>query len=196
MRLYLASISDVKPAHIKMIRPERKKKAERYRREDDQKRCVLGGLLMRDFLGDVRVFENENGKPVAENGACFNLSHSGDYVLFAIGEFQVGCDIERLKAVPCEKMGRVVFCENEMNKIKNSPDKTGEFFRLWTKKEALLKCMGEGFHRPAKSVDVSGDRFEENGLVYRLKTYEFSDYIISVCTLGGEFADEIEFIRY
>ena len=83
-----------------------------------------------------------------------------------------------------------------MNKIKNSPDKTGEFFRLWTKKEALLKCMGEGFHRPAKSVDVSGDRFEENGLVYRLKTYEFSDYIISVCTLGGEFADELEFIRY
>ena len=195
MRLYIAEIKDVKPGHINMIDAARRKTSERYKFEDDKKRCVLGGLLMRDFLGGTEVYEDENGKPLAKNGVCFNLSHSGEYVAFAVGENQVGCDIEKLKIVPFEKMGKLVFCENEMNKIKNSPDKTGEFFRLWTKKEALLKCMGEGFHRPAKSVDVSGEEFSENGVTYRLKTYVFADYVISVCTEGEDFAEEIEFIE-
>ena len=76
MRLYLAEIKDVKPEHINMIDAERRKKSERYRLEDDKKRCVLGGLLMRDFLGGTEVYEDENGKPLAKNGVCFNLSHS------------------------------------------------------------------------------------------------------------------------
>ena len=69
MRLYLAEIKDVKPEHINMIDAERRKKSERYKFEDDKKRCVLGGLLMRDFLGDTEVDEDENGKPLAKNGA-------------------------------------------------------------------------------------------------------------------------------
>ena len=196
MRLYLAEIKDVKPEHINQINAERRKKIERYKLEDDKKRCVLGGLLMRDFLGDTEVYEDENGKPLARNGVCFNLSHSGEYVAFAMSDYQVGCDIEKPRIVPYEKMGKFVFCENEMDKIKNSPEKMGEFFRLWTKKEALLKCMGDGFHRPPKSVDVSKDTFEENGKVYRFQTIEFSDYVISLCTMGEDFAKEIEFVKY
>ena len=196
MRLYIAEIKDVKPGHINMIDAARRKKSERYRFEDDKKRCVLGGLLMRDFLGDTEVYEDENGKPLAKNGVWFNLSHSGEYVAFAVGDNQVGCDIEKLKIVPFEKMGRLVFCENEMEKIKSSPDKMGEFFELWTKKEALLKCMGDGFHRPPKSVDVSKELFEENGKTYRFKVCVFADYVLTVCTAGDELADEIEFLKY
>lgn len=196
MRLYIAEIKDVKPDHINQINAGRKKKAERYKLKDDKKRCVLGGLLMRDFLGDTEIYEDKNGKPLAKNGVCFNLSHSGEYVALAVSDFAVGCDIEKLKIVPCEKMGKLVFCENEMDKIKSSPETTGEFFRLWTKKEALLKCMGNGFHRPPKSVDVSGDTFEENGRTYYFKTIEFSDYVISLCAIGSDFADEIEFVKY
>ena len=195
MRLYIADINCVKPDDINKISPERRKKAERYRFEDDKKRCILGGLLTRRFLGDTGIYLNKSGKPMAENGVCFNISHSGDYVLFAVDDKPIGCDIEKPKVVPYERMGKVVFCENEMDKIKNSPDKQGEFFALWTKKEALLKCMGEGFHRPAKSVDVSGEEFSENGVTYRLKTYVFADYVISVCTEGEDFAEDIEFIE-
>ena len=83
-----------------------------------------------------------------------------------------------------------------MDKIKSSPDKMGEFFELWTKKEALLKCMGDGFHRPPKSVDVSKDTFEGNGKTYRCKTYAFADYVLTVCTTGEKFAGEIEFVKY
>lgn len=194
MRLYIADINCVKPGDINKISPERRKKAERYRFEDDKKRCILGGLLTRRFLGDTGIYLNKSGKPMAENGVCFNISHSGDYVLFAVDDKPIGCDIEKLKVVPYERMGKVVFCENEMDKIKNSPDKQGEFFALWTKKEALLKCMGKGFHRPAKSVDVSGDRFFDGEKCYFLKTVSFSDYVISACAADSDFKLEIEFI--
>lgn len=196
MRIYIADINSVKPGDINKLSPERRKKAERYRFEDDKKRCILGGLFIRRFLGNTPIYLNESGKPIAESGVCFNISHSGSYVLFAVDNAQIGCDIEKLKIVPYERMGKIVFCDNEMAKIKNSPDKQGEFFALWTKKEALLKCIGEGFHRPAKSVDVSDEEFAENSVTYRLKTYAFSDYVISVCTAGGEFAEEIEFIEF
>lgn len=196
MRLYLAKIDDVTPGHFNLITPERREKADRCKMEDDKKRCVLGGLMLQRYVGDTKIFLNPSGKPLAENGVCFNLSHSGEYVLLAVGKYDIGCDIERIRIVPYEKMGRIVYCENELNIIKNSPDKAGEFFKLWTKKEALLKCMGEGFHRAAKSVDVSRDEFEENGRAYRMKTYVFSDYVISVCTADEPFANEIEFVSF
>ena len=194
MKLYLSNISEVLPRHRELLSPERLQKADRYKMPDDKKRCVAGGVLLRHFLGKSRITDNGYGKPVAENGPSFNLSHSGDWVALAIGEGDVGCDIEKPKYVSYEKMGRIVFTENELAKIREARDKMGEFFRLWTKKEALLKCIGEGFHRPAKSVDVSSDIFIDGGRSYFLKTIEFSDYYISACAADSDFKLEIEFI--
>lgn len=192
MKLYLADINDVLPRHEKLIDEERRKRLSRFRMPDDRKRCVAGGALTRLFLGGAKVTVGEHGKPQAD-GICFNLSHSGRYVALAVSECEVGCDIEKIRFVDCERMGRIVFCGDERALILASFDRLDMFFRLWTKKEALLKCMGEGFHRAAKTVDVSADTFSENGLVYRMKTLRFSDYLISVCSTG-ELTGEIEFV--
>ena len=194
MKLYLADISTLLPRHRDYISPQRLAKALRCRVADDRNRCIAGGVLLRKFLGDTPVSDNGFGKPVAGNGVCFNLSHSGGWVLLAVGEQEVGCDIERLRTVNCERMGRIVFTDGEMEQIKNAPDRTGAFFDVWTKKEALLKCMGKGFHRAAKSVDVSGGSFSEDGTEYFLKTKRFSDYVISVCSTEKGFSMEPEFV--
>ena len=194
MKLYLSNISEAVPRHRELLTPERLQKADRYKMPDDKKRCVAGGVLLRHFLGDTRIMDNGYGKPIAENGPAFNLSHSGDWIALAIGEDEVGCDIEKPKFVSYEKMGRIVFTENELAKIRGAQDKMSAFFTLWTKKEALLKCMGKGFHRPAKSVDVSGDRFFDGEKCYFLKTVSFSDYVISACAADSDFKLEIEFI--
>lgn len=193
MRLYIAKISEVLPQHLELVSPGRREKALRYRFEDDQKRCVAGGILMDRFLGGAEIFDNGFGKPSAR-GVSFNLSHSGEYVLLAVGESELGCDLEKHRYANAEKMGKYVFCEREMEKLRAAFDKNGEFFELWTKKEALLKCMGKGFHREAKSVDVSGGRFFEDGVTYFLKTIRFSDYTISLCSVK-DFSVDIEFVR-
>ncbi len=196
MKLFLADIKNVDLERVNEISTERASKVERLKNIDDKKRCIAGGLMINLFFKNNVISVNPFGKPFAENGSCFNLSHSGDYVLFALSECSVGCDIEKIKFVNAEKLGRLVFCSNEIEKIKSSSDKTGIFLDLWTKKESLLKCIGEGFHRSAKSVDVSRNIFSENGINYYLKTWHFSDYVISVCSKNNDFPQYIEFIDF
>ncbi len=196
MKLFLANIHEITPEHIPLISPERAEKAQRYRFSADKKRCIAGGLLLRRFLGDAAIYTDPFGKPRAESGVCFNLSHSGDWVLLAVSDKEIGCDIERLRQVEALRMGKVVFTENEMALLRQSTDRLGKFYELWTKKEALLKCMGKGFHRAAKTVDVCADRFCEDGVDYFLKTKAFSDYTISVCTQGEDSGFAIEIAHF
>lgn len=194
MRIFITSINNISLDRINELDVKRQQKVERLKMTDDKKRCIAGGLLMNRFLDGARITENEYGKPVADNGMFFNISHSGEYVLFALSDFEVGCDIEKTREVNPEKMGKFVFSGDEMCEIETASDKTSKFFEYWTKKESLLKCIGEGFHRSAKSVDVTGD-FYVDDKIYYFKTWRFSEYTISVCSVKNELPESIEFIE-
>lgn len=196
MRIFLADINDITEEHINFVSEARRQKAERLKKPDDKKRCIAGGLLIKHFFDGANITENEFGKPVADNGMYFNISHSGKYVMFAISDCEIGCDIEQIKYVKADKTGKIVFCQNEMEKIRSADDKLKVFFDLWTKKESLLKCIGEGFHRKAKSVDTSSGVYRENGKCFYMKTWNFSDYTMSVCSLKDDFPSVIEFISF
>ena len=196
MKLYLVNINEIQERHMQLISPERAQKALRYKLAADRKRSVAGGLLLRKFLGGAEIFIDRLGKPRAKNGMCFNLSHSGDWAILALCEHEIGCDIERFRQADPLRLGKTVFTEPELALIRENPDRLGVFYRLWTRKEALLKCMGEGFHRAAKSVDVSGGVFRENGDVYDIQTQTFADYSVSVCVKNGSAAFETQRVRF
>ena len=194
MKLFLADIGNVSLEYAQLLDNERRARTERYRLADDKKRCILAGLMTRRFLGNAEILKNEYGKPFLTDGRFFNISHSGNYVLFALSDSEIGCDIEQFHYVNAVRTGRTVFTDDEMNLLLTGADRLGAFFNLWTKKESLLKCMGEGFHRSAKSVDVRYDAFEEKGKSYFMKTWNFSDYTVSVCSVKNDFPEFIEFI--
>lgn len=194
VKLFLADISDISLEYMQLLDNERRARTERYRLADDKKRCILAGLMTRHFLGNTEILKNEYGKPFLSDGRFFNISHSGNYVLFSLSDCEIGCDIEQLHYVNAVRTGRTVFTDDEMNLLLTGADRLGAFFNLWTKKESLLKCMGEGFHRSAKSVDVRYDAFEEKGKSYFMKTWNFSDYTVSVCSVENDFPNIIEFV--
>lgn len=194
MKLFFADISNLSLEYEKLLDNERRERVKRYRLVGDKKRCILAGLMTRHFLGDTKILKNEYGKPFLSDGRFFNISHSGDYVLFALSDCEIGCDIEQFHYVNAVRTGRTVFTDDEMNLLLSGTDRLGTFFNLWTKKESLLKCMGEGFHRSAKSVDVRSDVFEEKGKSYFMKTLIFSDYTVSVCSEKNDFPEFIEFV--
>ena len=138
MRIFLADISNVSLEHSLLLDSQRRQRVDRYRLLDDKKRCITSGLFIKRFFGDKCIRINEWGKPFAPDGGCFNISHSGSYVLFALSDFEIGCDIERLRFVDPLKTGRAVFGETERQYITDSHDKIGSFLKLWTKKESLL----------------------------------------------------------
>lgn len=194
MELYLCDIRKIDAGRINELSDERRKKAEHLKIADDKRRCIAGGLLLNRLLPNKEIRVNEHGKPFAEGGRCFNLSHSGDYVLLALSDGKVGCDIQKIKYIKADRIAKYGFCRREREALKSSADKLSAFYSLWTKKESLLKCMGTGFSRNAKTVDVSGESFEENGRRYYFKVYNFSDYVISVCSLSDKFPEMIEFV--
>ena len=195
-KIYLADINRVDESRLSELSRERAEKAVRYKMADDRKRSISAGLLLSRFLPDTRIHTDEFGKPRAESGVCFNLSHSGDYAVLAVADNEIGVDIERARDITALKMGKIVFCENEMELLEKSGGNTRLFFDLWTKKEALLKCMGKGFHRAAKSVEVINGSFCEDGVIYNMKTKAFSDYTISVCAKNSSADFDIEFVHF
>ena len=55
------------------------------------------GISEEKINADGAYYYGEHGKPMRRNEEiCFNLSHSGKYVLCAVSEMEIGCDIESI----------------------------------------------------------------------------------------------------
>lgn len=89
-----------------------------------------------------------HGKPeIVDFPMYFSLSHSGDYVLCAVSDREVGADIQKLQAAGFSKLASRFFTEAEYQALEKCVDEAERqklFFRLWTKKEAYGKLTGQG----------------------------------------------------
>jgi 4'-phosphopantetheinyl transferase len=89
----------------------------------------------------------------------FNLSHSNGYALFAFTcEREIGVDLEHI----CEfadmyQIAEQVFSTNEMAILRSFPEaeKNEVFYKFWTRKEAYIKAIGEGFSAALDTIDIS-----------------------------------------
>ena len=88
------------------------------------------------LLTMTRVRKGEHGKPYLKErkDVFFNLSHSGDYVLCAVSDKEVGADIQK-------RHDRDV--TGILRKILNPREQPDDFFLLFSAKEAFAKCMGD-----------------------------------------------------
>jgi 4'-phosphopantetheinyl transferase len=151
-----------------LLTPEERARAERFRQADDRRRHILGRGLLRTMLARrlVRAPEslvfgaNPNGKPTLADadGTAFNVSHSGDYVLVAVGRAAaIGVDVEQWRPrLDVAGVGRQVFTPAELALIADAPDeeKTFRFFRQWTFKEAVAKASGLGLSLNLQSFKI------------------------------------------
>lgn len=124
---------------------------------------LLGKILLHSCLCDMGVKDytaeyQKNKKPVLKchRALYFNISHSGDYVVLAVSDSEVGCDVQELKEYN-PKVAKRCYCDKETELIELSENKKDIFISLWALKESILKFKGDG---------VSGG----------LGTYDFSDY--------------------
>ena len=94
-----------------------------------------------------------------ENGLCFNLSHSGDYALYAFTQgYDVGIDVEYInETLELEDMATSVFSIEELSRWRPLPlnKKTHTFFKSWVSKEAILKASGKGWLENHQGVTLS-----------------------------------------
>lgn len=154
---------------------EERARCERFRREEDAlvhaaTRVFLRGTLAA-YVGrepaDLVFEETELGKPRLRDPSPldvrFNLSHSGDWVLLAVTRGrEIGADVERvLGTEDLSRLAERVLSAEERAAFDalGSWERTEAFFRAWTRKEAVLKALGQGLVQDPSSFSVGfGER--------------------------------------
>ncbi len=171
---------------------QRRQLALRYRHELGRRTCAAAYLLLCEGLRkehgitEKPVFEfGEHGKPsiIGRPDLHFSLSHCREAAICVLSDRPVGIDIESVGRYN-ERLVRYTMNDEEMAQIlaSNRPDIA--FTRLWTQKEAVLKCTGEGIGNDLKNVLK---KFRESSpTTHRpspITTVESPDerYVYSVC---------------
>jgi 4'-phosphopantetheinyl transferase len=162
---------DPTPALSALLSPEEHTRWQRYitpaaRRQFLESRgllrLLLGAYLQRD-PGRLEFIYSEQGKPAlteASGGALlqFNVSHSQGRVLYAVSaEHSVGIDLEGVNPLIgyrdiahhiCTPQERAVF-----DRLPPEEQSTA-FFKIWTRKEALVKLSSDRLYEKLSVFEV------------------------------------------
>lgn len=134
-------------------------------------RAMLRAVLAREIgvsPAKVPLAFNAHGKPelATRDGMHFNVSHSSGMALVAIHTRPIGVDIELVdERIPHGDLAGDLFTateQRELSKPNCEREKTRQFFRIWTRKEAFLKGLGTGFAADPKLFDVLDQRALES----------------------------------
>lgn len=155
---------------------DEQERARRYLRSEDQARYVVARTLTRQVCSThmgtepqtVIFRQSPSGKPYLPQGEPslegrleFNVSHSGNCVLLAWTVCgPVGVDVEVMAPVrqtPFSELARTVFSPEECRVLASvKPSETeATFYRIWVRKEAVLKAEGCGVGGPMQAFSVA-----------------------------------------
>ena len=156
------------PAHPEWLSPEEQQRSSRFVVPLHQRRYLASRTILRsllaEYLGDhparVPMAATLQGKPFVPGSELrFNLSHSDGAGLYGFScEAEIGVDIEKIDARSCtEEVARLVFTPDELERWMklDTSERTAVFFRVWTRKEAIVKATGEGLGRATDTFAVA-----------------------------------------
>lgn len=141
---------------------DRHEAISKYRLEADRKRTVYGEALAKFMISkktgilpqDIQVGRNPYGKPYATNQdeICYNISHSGNYVVCGLDTYEIGVDIEEVREID-QAIAKSFFHSKEYEFILSQEinQQIHTLYDFWTLKESYIKYLGVGLHKPLNS---------------------------------------------
>lgn len=189
--------SDVMCELYSIIPKEKKLLAERFYYDNDRHRTVLAYALLfylvkTNFgIDTFTLYYNEYGKPyISEySDIYFNISHSGDWAVCGIADDEIGIDIEKINKtqnidVLCGAAEHIFTEPEQIYLQSDSIHFYDRFFRMWTAKEAMVKCSGCGLSGALEYqliLKPDGELISENNNFQIRQINMFNDYSMSIC---------------
>jgi 4'-phosphopantetheinyl transferase len=196
------SVRDDELARIgELLSPEESEYAGDFRNARARRQYVISRGMLRRLLSyylgkpaaDLRFETEGDGKPVlaGERGVQFNLSHSGELVVYAVAASRpVGVDLEHLRPVPrAVELAYRYLSPEERETIAAAPPqlRDREFLSSWVKREAYAKARGTSVWRALESRYQTDAATAQEGRVYAVRLLDYSDkYVAAVAAAGSD----------
>ncbi|MEM9171125.1 MAG: 4'-phosphopantetheinyl transferase superfamily protein [Pseudomonadota bacterium] len=149
-------------------------RADRFVTEPLRRRWMASRAALRQALGErlgidpaaVRIKQDDNRKPYLCSSHCsslqFNLTHSDAHALIAVCDSaSIGIDVEVIKPRKHpDQVAQRSFSDSEQRAYFATSSvavRLEMFYRIWTRKEAVIKATGEGLTAHLDRFDVAVD---------------------------------------
>jgi 4'-phosphopantetheinyl transferase len=198
-RINISSNLSLLENFLSILHPDEIARANRYYQTKDKNRFIISRGALRIILGkylneqpaDIEFKTGINKKPYINNTnhtpLCYNISHSGDWILLAVSNSEIGADTEQVNfTFKYQDVLQDNFSPAEIGYI-NQSSSVERFFMLWTRKEALTKATGKGLDGDLKLIPcLDGIHVVQGGTIlsgedWQISTFELSEnYLASV----------------
>lgn len=192
----------------------KKERIQRFWKAQDAYRTLLADILVRTIIcerygiinKDIHYHFNSFDKPFVQHipDFSFNVSHSGDWVVCATHDRDVGIDIEQIRPINF-KIAQRFFSAQEYRDLeeKQGDEKLEYFYDLWSLKESYIKAVGKGLNLPLHSFTVRKLANQKitftsvsNSDIWYFKQYELDvRYKLSVCAQENHFSPMVQIER-
>ena len=184
--LRLSDINDKEELLWRAVGSERREKARRFRQRDDRLRCLAAGYLTEKYLPGFsaeRLRIGKDGKPFLDGGAAFSISHGGNFVTLAWDDTaeSIGIDVEPIASMEFFRDILTGYTTREERDAIGGSAKAAVW--VWTRKECLYKCIGEGIDDPLELPEVLNDRVQFRQRIFSLESREKEGHIFSVARI-------------
>jgi 4'-phosphopantetheinyl transferase len=181
-RIPLAATAQTLDAARALLAPDERVRADRFTVDAPRRRFTFARAALRNVLArytgqpprEIAFTTGPHGKPAlaGDSPFRFNLSHSEDLALLAVTRrTDVGIDLEAIDPRrAADDIAARYFSPAEQAQLGPHADpaaRTAAFFRAWSRKEAVIKALGEGLACPLTSFDVSLDPLDARLLALR-----------------------------
>ncbi len=195
--LYLPEYIELTKDLIHYLNPEERSRSDRYYKEKDRIQFIICRSILKFVLAaytklDVKSIHFDshfNKKPYLSTHPClcFNISHSEDFAVIAISLNEVGIDIEYIaKDFTFSDLLPDVFNNTEVLAIQNTANQKHTFYKLWTRKEALVKSLGTGIDDDFKNIpSLDGHHIVDSNLLKNTKNWQVYSFKLSDYYLGA-----------
>ncbi len=164
VRVWRVSLDSLRIDDLPGLSPDEEVRAARFATDELRERYLRSHRALRAVLGSLTaapldLAAHEKGKPYlrAAPELRFSLSHSDSMALIGAAlDVDIGVDIERLRELPqSEAIAARFFPPSEAAALAASHSGGREFFRRWTRIEAMLKARGDGLY--GAGAEIGGE---------------------------------------
>ena len=147
----------------------------------------LATLTDGELLGYIsdNIELNKNGKPHIAGIPDYSISHSENTWAIIFSDAPCGLDIQYNKKAKLEKIAVKLYQEDEQESVNRLG--IDEFFRTWSRREALIKAVGSSVFYDVPST--MGDSAIYEGAMWRIYDISLGTEISSADNTGATSSD-------